>query len=138
METDTTQTQSRPSEPVASEPVASEPVQSEPVQSEPVQSEPAPSEPVLSEPSVGDDDTETKTDGDDGDDTTTKTDGDDDDCIPYPECPPQPDKEESTPLFVPITTEICPVISVLVNKPKFCLQNKADTIPCYFKKKKHQ
>jgi hypothetical protein len=24
----------------------------------------------------------------------------------------------------------------LVNKPKFCLQNKADTDPCYFDKKK--
>ena len=100
---------------------------------------PAPSSPqvppVPSSPPQ-DSDTDSDTDGDTNGDTNGDTDGGDDKCPPYPECPPQPPKEEGTPIFVPITTEIVPVVSVLVNKPKICLQNKADTKPCYFEKKK--
>jgi hypothetical protein len=119
-----------PVEPVVAPAVAPEPTEpTEPVATVPAQP-----------PQDEDNDTQTKTDSDSNSDSDPKTETDgtegDDDCIPYPECPPQPPKEEGTPLFIPITTEICPVISVLVNKPKFCVQNKANTESCYFKKKK--
>lgn len=54
------------------------------------------------------------------------------DCLEYPPCPPQPPKEKCEPVFVPINVEVCPIVRVKVNKPKICLQNRADCDPCYF------
>lgn len=59
-------------------------------------------------------------------------------CPKYPECPPNQPKEKGSPLFIPITTEISPIIKVLVNKPKYCVQNKADTEPCFFRENKEE
>ena len=53
-------------------------------------------------------------------------------CTEYPPCPPQVEQEKCDPTFVPINLEICPVIKVMVAKPKICLQNKAETTPCFF------
>jgi hypothetical protein len=41
-------------------------------------------------------------------------------------------KPDCEPTCIPITLEISPVISVLVNKPKVCLKNKAVCTPKFF------
>lgn len=50
----------------------------------------------------------------------------------YPPCPPPVEQEKCEPTFVPINLEVCPIIKVMVNKPKICLQNKAESTPCFF------
>lgn len=53
-------------------------------------------------------------------------------CPEYPPCPPPVEQEKCEPTFVPINLEVCPIIKVMVNKPKICLQNKAECKPCFF------
>ena len=53
-------------------------------------------------------------------------------CPEYPPCPPPVEQENCEPTFVPINLEICPVVKIMVNKPKLCLQNKAECKPCFF------
>lgn len=50
----------------------------------------------------------------------------------YPECPPQIEQETTEPIFTPINLEICPIINVKILKPKFCVQNQANTKPNCF------
>ena len=52
--------------------------------------------------------------------------------INYPQCPPQIDQEPTEPIFTPINVEICPIINVKILKPKFCVQNQANTKPNFF------
>lgn len=91
-----------------------------------VVTEPEETDPPSNETSEGT--SEDKTDKD-TESEDSETDGG---CPEYPECPPKPPKGKGEPLFIPITTEIAPIIKVLVNKPKYCVQNKADTKPCFF------
>lgn len=55
-------------------------------------------------------------------------------CDDYP-CPPQPEPEKCEPYYVPMTMQLCPVVKLYVNKPKVCLVNKAECIPCFLEKK---
>jgi hypothetical protein len=55
-----------------------------------------------------------------------------DTCPEYPSCPNNVEPEKCEPTFVPINLELCPVVKVMVNKPKICLQNKAECTPCFF------
>jgi len=58
-----------------------------------------------------------------------KDDSDTDSC----ECNATPIKKpDCKPTCIPITLEISPVISVLVNKPKVCVKNKAVCTPKFF------
>ena len=53
-----------------------------------------------------------------------------------PECDNTPvEIKKCKPTIIPITMELSPVVSVLVNKPKICLKNKAVCKPCFFLKK---
>jgi hypothetical protein len=57
------------------------------------------------------------------------SDSDKDSC----ECDDTPIKKpDCKPTCIPITLEISPVISVLVNKPKVCVKNKAVCTPKFF------
>lgn len=126
----------KPSTPVvipSTEPTITQPTPTEPtVPTAPTE----PNTPTIPPPPPNDDSTEdtksTKSDGDDDDTDTHSSHHDDEICLPYPDCPPPPHKRKNKPIFVPITAEISPIVNVLVNRPKFCLQNKADTKPCYF------
>lgn len=52
-----------------------------------------------------------------------------------PECDNTPvEIKKCKPTIIPITMELSPVVSVLVNKPKICLKNKAVCKPCFFLK----
>lgn len=54
-----------------------------------------------------------------------------DNCT-YPQCPSPPSKPKCEPVFVPINVEICPILNIKVNKPKICIQNKAEGKPHFF------
>jgi hypothetical protein len=55
-------------------------------------------------------------------------------CDDYP-CPPQPEPEKCEPYYVPMTMQLCPVVKLYVNKPKVCLVNNAECIPCFLGQK---
>jgi hypothetical protein len=52
--------------------------------------------------------------------------------IQIPQCPPQLETEHTEPIFTPINVEICPIVNVKILKPKFCVQNQANTKPNCF------
>lgn len=103
----------------------------------PQQPEPqGPQQPEQPEPPVPEDttsDTETENTNPDTD-SDTSTQVSDDCCDDYP-CPPQPEPEKCEPYYVPMTMQLCPVVKLFVNKPKVCLINKAECIPCFLEKK---
>lgn len=78
------------------------------------------------------DDTTTKDDTA-NDDTTTKDDTTDDECkISNYSCGPPVEIPKCKPTAIPITLELAPIVSLLVNKPKICVKNKAVCKPCFF------
>jgi hypothetical protein len=99
-------------------------------QASPPQTPPTtPTEPPTDLPQdLTDSDTETEnTNPDTQSDTSTAV---SDCCNDYP-CPPQPEPEKCDSYYVPINMQLCPVVKLYVNKPKVCLINKAECIPCF-------
>lgn len=66
--------------------------------------------------------------------STNSSDNEDDQCEPpqYPPCPQSTPHCKTEPVFVPINVEVCPIVNLKVNKPKICIQNKADCKPHFF------
>jgi len=90
-----------------------------------------PPEPPVPEDTTSDTETE-NTNPDTNSDTSSQNDSEC--CNDYP-CPPQPEPEKCEPYYVPMTMQLCPVVKLFVNKPKVCLVNKAECIPCFLEKK---
>ena len=72
------------------------------------------------EPNPTESNTESETKSDDSDTESCKC---DDTHVEVPDCKPT---------CVPITLELAPVVSLLVNKPKVCVKNKAVCKPKFF------
>ena len=102
---------------------------------EPLVEPPKPSpEPPVKPPTEDDkesDKGDDKTSDKDDDKTSDKDDDKTSECEKF-SCGEPVDPPKCKPIPVPITLELAPIVSLLVNKPKVCVKNKAVCKPCFF------